>query len=96
MPLIITRTGSREEGSRYLEDLFDIFRKSLADIVCHKELIECLKGLMNSNTGLDAVLNKEGSIRGIFVNLYSKNSVMKTQLLKLLAALTLCSKQGYK
>src|SRR4051812_231972 len=71
-------------------------RKSLADIVYQKELIECLKALLNSPTGLEAVLSKTNSIHGIFHNLTSKNSVMKTQLLRLMAALALGSRAGYE
>lgn len=51
---------------------------------------------MNSPQGLDAVLSREDSIRGIFRNLQSRNVMMKSAILRLMAGLSLISREGHQ
>lgn len=68
------------------------------EIVCQTQLIHCIKSLMNNKDALEVLIKLEnGPVESIFpIVLNSSNVLMKSQLLKLFAALALYSNEGYK
>jgi hypothetical protein len=55
-----------------------------------------MKALMNHSVGLNTVLTKRDSLKGILLNIDSKNPAMKAQIIELLAAISVFSKEGHE
>ena len=51
---------------------------------------------MNHSVGLNTVLSKRDSLKGILLNIDSKNPAMKAQLVELLAAIAVFSQDGHE
>jgi hypothetical protein len=71
---------------------------ALDQLVCETQLVYCVKSLMNSEAGLEAVISQSSSVIAEIVvsALKSKNSLMKTQVVSLVAAVAVYSNDGYR
>lgn len=71
---------------------------ALDQLVCQTQLVYCVKSLMNSEAGLEAVIAQSSTVIAEIVvsALKSKNSLMKTQVVSLIAAVAVYSNDGYR
>ncbi|CAL4065974.1 unnamed protein product, partial [Meganyctiphanes norvegica] len=78
-----------------LERLSDKGFSSITDALLQLECVLCVKAVMNSESGLEHIINSDNYTRKLAKALDSKNMLVKKQVFELLSALCMYSQKGH-
>ncbi|XP_061156867.1 inverted formin-2 isoform X6 [Syngnathus typhle] len=68
----------------------------IADALLQLTCINCVRAVMNSSAGIHFIIDNEGYIRKLSQALDTSNTMVKKQVLELLAALSMFSTEGHR
>ncbi|KAK3599959.1 hypothetical protein CHS0354_012606 [Potamilus streckersoni] len=69
---------------------------SFLDAILQLDCISCVRAVLNSNVGLDFMVNSEGNIKKFAIALNTNNTLPKKHVFEILSALCAYSNNGYR